>query len=72
MITALLQKIGLWILTKLAEWGWGKVSRSQERRSSTKEQEKKDQANKPSYDQVVQTGDEHAIEDATEDYLNGR
>lgn len=79
-MSAILSKVGAWfmqyvmkyVMKYVIRYLWDHFTAWQERRRAREEQQKKDQENKPKYDEAVNNGNDQEIEDATEDYLNGR
>lgn len=79
MLTALFSRIGSYITGLVLKYVVDLFNdyvlvpfvRAYKARQRRREQEKKDEASKVPYDNAIQTGDDHAIEDATEDRLNG-
>lgn len=75
-MSAFFSKIGAWfmqyVIKYVIRYVWDHLTAWQERRRAREEQQKKDEANKPKYDAAVNNGTDEQIEEATEDYLNGR
>lgn len=71
MLIAILSNIGKYLAGLFVKYVVQTLTKLFKRGQRRKAQAKKDEATKPAYDQAVQSGDDHAIENATEDRLNG-